>query len=137
MRELMGLLGFGPCPALFDAEVSVTVHSPAASAAATWVWAGAGRIGRPAPRRQPAALIANGAGWPDTDTAAGPGCWAGFARPTALIPPLLVHHCPPRSRCSRRSTQPDLPALQRRRARRAARRRVRHEAGARPTRIID
>ena len=46
MRELMGLLGFGPCPALFDAEVSVTVHSPAASAAATWVWAGAGRIGR-------------------------------------------------------------------------------------------
>ena len=45
MRELLGLLGFGPCPALFDAEVSVMVHSPAASAAATWVWAGAGRIG--------------------------------------------------------------------------------------------
>jgi protein-tyrosine-phosphatase len=45
----------------------------------------------------------------DTDTAAGPGCWAGFARPTKLNPPRAVPHCPPRSRCSRRSTQPDLP----------------------------
>jgi ABC-type multidrug transport system ATPase subunit len=39
----------------------------------------------------------------------GPGCWAGFARPTTLNPPRAVHHCPPRSSCSRRSTRPGLP----------------------------